>query len=179
MGIPDRMTVIMEENRELAAQKLKRLRSKTNLGPTELSKALGRPQKSGYTYYEDGYKKEFLPLEIFLILKPIFIDAGIPEEEFDTLMEKTPGGIGGVNKGIGRYDEEELFKTATTTAENLLTARNVPIDVDKVTKIGAALYKRMVKQIEKGQEPDPSTLSEDAIEIIMDTALREALTKMK
>lgn len=63
-----------------SAIKLKRLRERTGLTVRATAHAIGR-EPSTYAWYEDGYKKEHLPIELVKLLIPIFSKKGVSPDE--------------------------------------------------------------------------------------------------
>jgi len=61
-----------------AGAALKRIRVETGLSVREMAKRLEMPQGSSYSYYENDYKKECLPVELAKKLIPIFRPFSIP-----------------------------------------------------------------------------------------------------
>jgi len=67
-------------NQSDAALKLKRLRERTGLSVRKLAGRIGRAASS-YAFYEDSYKKAYLPLDLVQELVPVFEPFGIEPEE--------------------------------------------------------------------------------------------------
>ena len=69
-----------------AAARLKKLRSQAGLTIRQMSEELGYEYHTKYQYWEDRYKKDHLPWEIFLPIKEILMARGVPESEIDVLL---------------------------------------------------------------------------------------------
>jgi len=104
-----------------AAKRLKAIREQTPLSIGDVAKLIGM-QKSSYQYYEDKYKKVFLPLSLMQRLAPIFKEYGVPEE--DTLE------LGGI---ITRNNSDKPTKKPTQISPDsppMLPPRHeMPLDV--------------------------------------------------
>lgn len=81
-GLIEHTTGMSKEEASSVAKELKRLRESAEPKPTirEMADALGIPHTS-YAYYEDGFKKQFLPVEIAFKIADVLSGRGIKRSE--------------------------------------------------------------------------------------------------
>src|SRR5579875_2501953 len=84
------------------ALKLKRLRERTGLSVREMAAKLDYESASSYAYYENEFKKSFLPLDLVQKLAPIAESYGIERSEVMALA-----GINGVGKKSQTEDKSK------------------------------------------------------------------------
>jgi SOS-response transcriptional repressor LexA len=66
---------------------LRRLRKKAELTLLDCARPLGANSASSYQHYEDRFKDKYLPLDVVLRLRPLFVSKGISEREFLALAD--------------------------------------------------------------------------------------------
>lgn len=86
-----------------SALALKKIRERVGLSVREVARQLGyeETRASSYAYYEDEYKKSYLPIDLIEKLGPIFIPLGAEQEELLALA--------GVKRAAGMAEEQRYF----------------------------------------------------------------------
>lgn len=69
------------------ARELKALREPTGLTLKDCASALGAKNASSYQHYEDRFKDEFIPLDVILRLRPLFMSRGVKESRLLSLAD--------------------------------------------------------------------------------------------
>lgn len=72
-----------------AATILKRLRVAADLSIREMARELGLHPASKYQYYEDRYKRDYLPSELFLTVRTVLMRRGISRADVYQLLPET------------------------------------------------------------------------------------------
>lgn len=78
---------IEDMDKETAGTRLKALREETGLSIRKMADALGMPSPSTYAHYENRYKKDYLPYDLFLKLEPIFNKHGVDSSKVRALID--------------------------------------------------------------------------------------------
>jgi hypothetical protein len=124
-----------------AAKALKRLRERSGLGVREVADRLGK-KGSSYAYYEDEYKKPYLPLDLINALAPIFTSKGVDRAELFSLA------------GI-----DAVFSTSDPSASNPIAVevKHLATGIHQIGKTEYAAIGRFDAALSAG----PGSLNED------------------
>lgn len=98
------------QNASENARRLKALRERAGIGLRELARHIGR-DASGYQYYEDRCKKEFLPREVIEAVRPYLVGRGDPPvtvEEVNALAGIEPTNIAAPHRDIAVVPQKVL-----------------------------------------------------------------------
>lgn len=148
--------------------KMREFRKRTGLTIREISRKIGWKSGTTYHHYESIYKKAHLSAEVFLKVKPVFLEYGIPEEEINVLFpwaginetreEPTPNEKPAQSQlrlvsDTAQPLNSEILNMCFEALRNVELLQGVSLTMRQRTDIAYTLYQYGIEQLNAEQPP--------------------------